>query len=85
MVVTVLTSDADGNPPDGADSRGWANLYGSSHPVLADNVGNGGLSRSVMSGGYAFPFYMLLDRGMVIETLAEGAESITEEEVLSLL
>ncbi|GDX83585.1 hypothetical protein LBMAG42_53960 [Deltaproteobacteria bacterium] len=82
VVLTVLTTDADGNVPTGSDCRGWAQAYGSSHPVLADDAG---FSHAVMGGKYGYPLYMLVDRGMVVNTLAEGEGSITEEDIVSLL
>lgn len=83
MVLTILTSDAEGNPPDAADCRGWAARYGSSHPILADV--EAGISRDIMATRYNYPFYMLVDRGMVIHSLGEGEGSIPESDILALL
>lgn len=82
MVVTLLTSDAQNNVADDADCNEWAQAYGSTHPILADDVG---LSWNVMDGGYGYPFYMLLDKGMVIEKIADGEGSITKDEIVALL
>jgi hypothetical protein len=38
-----------------------------------------------MAGGYNYPFYMLVDRGMVVADLAEGEGEITEEDIADLL
>ena len=83
MVLTILTSNADGSAPSAADSRAWAGAYGSSHPILADT--EGGISRDVMGGRYNYPFFMLVDRGMVIHALGEGEGSIPEADILALL
>lgn len=82
MVVTLLTSDAQNNVADDADCNEWAEAYGSTHPILADDVG---LSWNVMDGGYGYPFFMLLDKGMVIEKIADGEGSITKDEIVALL
>lgn len=82
MVVTLLTSDAENNVADGADCAEWADAYGSTHPILADDLG---LSWNVMDGGYGYPFFMLLDKGMVIETIADGEGSISHDEIVGLL
>ena len=82
MVVTLLTSDAENNVADSADCADWADAYGSTHPILADEVG---FSWNVMDEGYGYPFYMLVDHGMVIEKLADGEGSISKDEIVGLL
>jgi hypothetical protein len=84
MVMTLLTADAQNNIADAEDCDEWATTYGSSHPILADEPG---FSVYAMNeGGAGFPYYMLIDRGMVVDSIAGGGGSvITEEDILSLL
>lgn len=81
MVITMLTQDAQNNVPDDADCSDWADAYGITHPVLADDQG---FTFETMMEGYAFPFFMLLDEGMIVHDVREGA-SFSEEEVTALL
>lgn len=82
MVVTMLTADAENNVADEADCAEWAEEYGSEHPILADDKG---FSLDTMEGGYGYPFYMLVDHGMLVNKVADGEGSITEDEIISLL
>lgn len=82
MVITLLNADAQNNVADSADCADWANTYGSTHPILADDQG---FSWGVMDEGYGYPFYMLVDRGMVVNMIGEGEGSITEDDIASLL
>jgi len=80
MVVTMLTSDAEGNVPDAEDCQDWADQFATDHPVLSDEVG---FSMDVMREGEGYPFYMLLDNGLRIKKVASGAEAISSEEVIA--
>jgi hypothetical protein len=82
MVITMLTADAQNNVADSEDCAEWAEGFGSTHPVLADDQG---FTWDTMAGGYNYPFYMLVDRGMVVADLAEGEGEITEEDIADLL
>ena len=82
MVMTMLTADAQNNVADAEDCAQWADAYGSTHPVVADDQG---FTWETMAGGYSFPFYMLVDRGMVVYDLAEGEGNITEADIVDRL
>jgi len=82
MVMTMLTADAQNNVADAEDCAEWASTYGSTHPVVADDQG---FTWDTMEGGYGFPFYMLVDRGMVVYDLAEGEGKITEADIVDRL
>lgn len=83
MVITMLTADAQNNVADDADCNDWATEYGSTHPILADDQGF--TVEALNEGGASFPYFMLLDRGMVVDTLVGGSGDITEEDIVSLL
>lgn len=82
MVVTMLTQDAQNNVPDDEDCADWAEQFDTTHPILAEDKG---FAWNTMMEGYGFPFYMLVDRGMVVHKIAEGEGSISEAEVVGLL
>jgi hypothetical protein len=82
MVVTVLTDFQSHEVPDADDCTEWADAYGATHPILADTSG---FADDVMEDGTAFPFSLLIDRGMVIYDVDTGTRSITEEEMQELL
>lgn len=79
MVITMITSDAQGNVPDADDCEAWADQYSTDHPILSDGTG---FANAVMGEGEGFPFYMLVEPGMIVKKIASGAESITDEEVI---
>ncbi len=82
MVITMITSDADGNIPDAEDCETWADQYGTDHPILGDDKG---FANAVMGEGEGFPFYMLVEPGMKVKKIASGVESITDYEVIAEL
>jgi hypothetical protein len=84
MVLTILTADAENNIADEDDCGDWAEAYGSTHPILADEPGFS--VHAMNEGGASFPFYMLVDRGMVVDSIVGGGDGeITEEDIVSLL
>lgn len=82
MVATILNEDLERNIPDAEDCAEWASDYGATHPILADIQG---FSDAAMADGVGYPYYMLIDRGMVVTTLDEGTRSISEDEMQELL
>lgn len=84
MVITMLTADAQNNIADGEDCAEWATTYGSTHPILADEPGF--TVRAMNEGGAGFPYFMLLDRGMVVDSIVGGGEGeITVDDIVGLL
>jgi Ca2+-binding RTX toxin-like protein len=73
MVITAL----DGN--DTADLKDWADTYGATHPIVGDGDGTFFWTYSKYS---AWPMRVLIDHGMVLTSIDDGAD---EPEVQALL
>lgn len=63
--MTLVVFDLDGNAPDQADLEEWAEMFGLTHPVLADPFGE-------LSTTYGTPLHTwgagsLIERGMILE------------------
>lgn len=74
----ILITALDGNDTD--DLKGWADEYGLTHPVVGD--GDGAFFWD-FSQRNAWPMVVLLDRGMVIASVDEGAGESQVDELLS--
>ena len=74
MMITAL----DGSEP--ADLLGWAEEYGLTHPVVGDGAGEFYWAY----GEGAWPMPVVIDRGMVLESVNDpGGYVATIEELLS--
>lgn len=73
MQITAMDGDAT------EDLLGWAEEYGSQHPIVGDGDGEFFWTFSQYS---AWPMIVLLDHGMVITSADEGA---TDADVEALL
>jgi hypothetical protein len=68
MVMNVIIEDLYGNPVDQAGLQDWADEFGLTMPVVSDPSGSYMWSH-VEGGSVGLPYAILLDRGVVIDTL----------------
>jgi len=81
MVLQVITETADYSTPEQADLQEWADSYGLTMPVLADAEGMLWTYAEGMTS-VGLPFTVVLDRGVLIDTIASGSNSTRAEELL---
>lgn len=75
MVITALNGGTQ------EDAAAWAAEYGITHPVVAD-VSNAVYNLAGEGPGY-WPYRILIDRGMVIDTADSGMSDSEMEELLA--
>ncbi len=64
MFWEVIIQNNESAVPSQDDLVEWADTYGLTMPVLADEAG---MISSFASGSYGLPYTMVIDRGMVID------------------
>lgn len=67
MFLEIMTENNDGDVPSTADLTEWATTYGLTMPVLADSEGV--MWQFATSGSVGYPYTILLDRGVVVESV----------------
>jgi len=68
MIMNVIIEDESGNAPNQADLQAWSNNFGLTMPVLAD-PNYRVLSSYATSSSIGLPFTVLIDRGVVVESV----------------
>ena len=66
MVITLIGENDSGQTPSAEDLAGWADAYGSTHPVLADPDWGVTCSFLDCSRGFGLPTMQLLSPGMEV-------------------
>ncbi|MSQ04181.1 MAG: hypothetical protein EXR71_20210 [Myxococcales bacterium] len=75
MVLEVIIETEDGSVPKKRDLQRWADSYGLTIPVLADANGTQLWSYAAdMGGSVGLPFTVILDKGVVIDSIASGSQ-----------
>ena len=75
MVLEVMIETEDGSAPRKRDLERWASSYGLTMPVLADANGTQMWSYAAdMGGSVGLPFTVILDKGVVIDSVASGSQ-----------
>ncbi len=82
MILEVITETEDYSIPEQADLKEWADTYGLTMPVLADAESLLWDYAADEGGSVGLPFTVVIDRGMVIDTIMSGANSSRAEELL---
>ena len=82
MVLEVITETADYSVPEQADLQEWADTYGLTMPVLADAEQLLWTYAADEGGSVGLPFTVVIDRGVVIDTIQSGANTSRAEALL---
>lgn len=88
MVITMLTEDFEGNPPEAAECMEWANAFGLEYPVLGGEVPDEAyfdLYDAGLNEGY-IPYLLLLDQELRIYKSYSGSgnEAAIERDLKAL-
>ena len=81
MVLEVITENLDSQVPSQEDLVGWRDEYGMTMPVMADEDGTMWSYAEGMSS-VGLPFTVVVDHGLVIESIASGSQSSHAVELL---
>lgn len=73
MIMNVMIEDEAGEDVDVAELNEWADTYGLTFPVVTD-PGSSTMYRYA-SGSVGLPFTVLIDRGVVVESLDSPSSS----------
>ncbi len=79
MVLETMIETEDGSVPKTRDLERWADTYGLTMPVLADPSGGTMWSYAGGSGSVGLPFTVVIDRGVVIDSIATGSQESAVE------
>lgn len=82
IILSVLCQDYIGGPPATSDCKAWANLYGLTFPVLADN--NVNVWNLYDDEGY-IPLNLIIDKKMVIQYKDAGYEPAIKESFIQII
>jgi len=83
MVLQVMIEDASGSPMKRGDLEDWADQYGLTMPVLSDRNSAEMWKYAADSGGsVGLPFTVVIDRGVVIDTIQSGSNLSRAERLL---
>ncbi len=82
MVLEVITENNDYEVPSQADLQEWADTYSLTMPVLADAESMLWTYAEDEGGSVGLPFTVVIDRGVVIDTIQSGANSSRAEALL---
>lgn len=83
MVLQVMMEDASGSPMNRGDLKDWSENYGLTMPVLSDPNSAEMWKYAADSGGsVGLPFTVVIDRGVVIDTIQSGSNSSRAERLL---
>ncbi len=82
MVLEVMIETENYTVPEQADLERWANKYDLTMPVLSDEDGLIWDYASGEGGSIGLPFTVVMDRGVVIDTIQSGANSRRAESLL---
>lgn len=69
MLMNVIIENNDSETPSQEDLAGWADNYGMDLPVVADPGGE----QFWKYGSGGLPTIVLIDHGMILESVNEGA------------
>lgn len=83
-MITLISENDYSQTPSQEELAGWADQYGSDHPVLADTGGDASIQFIVedpnFSGGYGLPSMQLVGPGMVVEWVNVNFPSMSDIE-----
>lgn len=68
MIMNVIVENGSSEEADLEDLQEWSGEYGLTMPVLSDPMGAFATSH-IEGSSYALPYVVLLDHGVVIDTL----------------
>lgn len=75
MIIEAITEIDDGSAPSTEDLVTWADTYGLTMPVVADEGSALMWQYAADEGGsVGLPFTVVIDRGVVIESIASGTQ-----------
>ena len=74
MVLEVMIETEDGSVPKTRDLEDWADTHGLTMPVLADANSEQMWSYASGMSEVGLPFTVVLDEGVVIDTIAMGSQ-----------
>jgi hypothetical protein len=80
MILEVIIENDASQVPSQDDLKSWADEFGLTMPVLADEESI--LYEYASGGSVGLPYTVVLDRGVVIDTIMAGANSSRAEELL---
>lgn len=82
MIMNVIVGNAADEPADLEDLQDWSGEYGLTMPVLSDPNG-AWVTSHITTSSYGLPYVVLLDQGVVIDTLewatVEDAVELAED------
>ena len=83
MIINIITETNEGGVAAQSDLEGWADEYGLTFPVLSDP------ESALMwkyaadeGGGVGLPFTVVVDHGVVIDSIASGSQTEAALELL---
>jgi hypothetical protein len=82
VYITVLMIGNEGGPPTVEDCREWADLFGISAPILADEIQE--VWNLYDDMGFT-PLTLIMDRNMIIRYKAVGYDSSVERQFRALI
>ncbi len=82
MVLEIITEVDDGSAPDTEDLEGWADEFGLTMPVLADPGSTILYSYAEGMSSIGLPFTVVVDRGVVIDSIASGSQMSVASDLL---
>lgn len=75
MIVSAITEIDDGTAPATEDLVTWADTHGLTFPVVADPESALMWKYAAdMDGSVGLPFTVVIDRGVVIDSIASGTQ-----------
>ncbi len=75
MIIEAITEIDDGSAPATEDLVTWAETYGLTMPVVADEGSTLMWKYAANEGGsVGLPFTVVIDRGVVIDSIASGTQ-----------
>jgi|GEM_PF-1878984 len=77
MFLEIIIEDEEGNAPDQDDLVSWSETHGLTMPVLGD--ANSTVLYTYASGSIGLPYTVLLDRGVVVESVGSASVSQMDE------
>jgi hypothetical protein len=79
MLLETITGNDEGSDASQEELLGWASEHGLKMPVLADTASETMNRFTVGATSVGLPYKVLFDRGVVVETAGNFANSAAEE------
>ncbi len=82
MILEIINETEDGSAPDTEDLVGWADEFGLTMPVLADPGSTMLYKYAEGQSSIGLPFTVVIDRGVVIDSIGSGSQISRAQELL---